>query len=50
MNAYAEAAADFSRALMLVSPYSRHAAFLQAEKQHCEKQALPLDDPGKPNG
>lgn len=50
LNAYAEAAADYSRALMLVSPYSRHAAFLQAEKQHCEKQALPLDKPEKPNG
>lgn len=37
-NANAEAAADFSQAIALVSRYSRHLPFLQSEKQWCDKQ------------
>jgi nitrous oxidase accessory protein NosD/tetratricopeptide (TPR) repeat protein len=39
MNAYADAAADFSQAIAIVSPYSRELPFLQAERQSCEMKA-----------
>jgi hypothetical protein len=32
------AAADFSQAIAIVSPYSRDLPFLRSEKQECEKK------------
>jgi parallel beta-helix repeat protein len=41
MNAYADAAADFSKAIGMVSEFSRDLPFLKSERQWCEKKLSP---------
>ncbi|MFM7070569.1 MAG: tetratricopeptide repeat protein, partial [Planctomycetota bacterium] len=41
MNAYKDAAADFSKAIGMVSEFSRDLPFLKSERQLCEKKISP---------